>query len=82
MIIRKNIAEGTDTARAFIDSVRPGEQTDELTLADDVQAFVAGGRLIGVEVSDTTRWGSEWSDEAAMRAITWAQGQLTPDMAS
>jgi hypothetical protein len=85
MIIRKDIAPGTGTACAFVDEALPDEDVEELTLADDVQAWVANGRLIGVEVSDTTRWGDEWSqewtDEAALRAIAWAQSQLTPDVA-
>ena len=85
MIIRKNIAPGTGTACAFIDEARDDEHVEELTLADDVQAFVADGRLIGVEVGDTTRWGDEWSaewtDDAAMRAISWARTQLTSDFA-
>jgi uncharacterized protein YuzE len=50
--------------------------------ADAFASLDASGELVGLELLDTTRFGSPFDDAAARRAIEWARRQLQLGSAS
>lgn len=63
--------------------VADGIGVDELPLHDQVQAAVdADGRLLALDLGDTTMFGDPFDQAAAERAVTWAREQLAIRSAS
>lgn len=70
---------GTSTAYVRL-STQPS--AGELVLDPDVRASIdSAGRLVGLDIADTTRFGSPFDEAAASRATDWARSRMREQIA-